>query len=263
MVVAGGGGDNAASAAGIGVVAPGDAFLSLGTSGVLFVVNDRFMPNPKRAAHAFCHCLPGTWHQMAVILSAGESLQWVAALAGFADVPAAVEAARQDGPPRAAPLFLPYLSGERTPHNDPAARGVFFGLDAATGPADLVDAVLCGVALAFADGLEVLLEAGAAVGEISLCGGGSRRDHWAMLLASALRRPLTRRLGGEVGAALGAARLAQAALTRRIDAARFPAPPVDRIFEPDPGWTGWFGSRRPLFTRLYQSLIPLFGELPP
>src|SRR5450755_1308291 len=107
IVVAGGGGDNAASAVGLGVVSPGQAFLSLGTSGVLFVVTDRFRPNPDRAAHAFCHCLPNRWHQMSVMLSAASVLDWVAQLTGQSDLPCLVEAARQRGLTRHSPFFLP------------------------------------------------------------------------------------------------------------------------------------------------------------
>ncbi len=95
--VAGGGGDNAASAVGMGVIAPGQAFLSLGTSGVLFVVTDRFRPNPQRAAHAFCHAIPGCWHQMAVLLSAASALDWVAQLLGATDLPQLVESAQARG----------------------------------------------------------------------------------------------------------------------------------------------------------------------
>ena len=113
---------------------------------------------------------------------------------------------------RHSPIFLPYLSGERTPHNDPQCRGVFFGISSDTTAADLAVAVLEGVAHAFADGLDVLVEKGGSVGEISVTGGGARLPYWGQLLAAALNRPLTYRLGGEVGAALGAARLARLAL---------------------------------------------------
>src|SRR6202167_1013230 len=195
IMVAGGGGDNAASAVGLGVVSPGQAFLSLGTSGVLFVVTDRFRPNPDRAAHAFCHCLPSRWHQMSVMLSAASVLDWVAQLTGESDLPRMVAAAQARGLRRTSPYFLPYLSGERTPHNDPQARGVFFGLDSQTERADLALAVLEGVALAFADGMDVLLENGGVVGEISVTGGGARFAYWGTLLAAALNRALSYRQG--------------------------------------------------------------------
>ena len=251
--VAGGAGDNAASAVGMGVISPGQAFLSLGTSGVLFAVTDRFRPNPERAAHAFCHALPGRWHQMAVLLSAASALDWVAQLLGVADLPALVEAARTRGLREDSPFFLPYLSGERTPHNDPHARGVFFGLTHATTPPDLVNAVLEGVALAFADGLDVLLESGGRIEEISMTGGGARLPYWGELLAAALHRPLVYRAGSEVGAALGAARLARMALGEAPWAV-CGQPPVVRVADPEPRLAALLASRRGRFVRLYRDL---------
>ena len=260
VVVAGGGGDNAASAVGLGVVSAGQAFLSLGTSGVLFVVTDRFRPNPDRAAHAFCHCLPGRWHQMSVMLSAASVLDWVAQLTGQSDLPRLVQAAKARGLNRHSPFFLPYLSGERTPHNDPHSRGVFFGISADTNAADLTESVLEGVALAFADGLEVLLEKGGTVGEISVTGGGARLPYWGELLAAALNRPLTYRLGSEVGAALGAARLARLALGGERPEAVCVAPPVERVVQPDAQLAALLAIRRRIFVRLYRDLKNTFVE---
>jgi xylulokinase len=259
-VVAGGGGDNAASAVGLGVVSPGQAFLSLGTSGVLFVVTDRFRPNPDRAAHAFCHCIPDRWHQMSVMLSAASVLDWVAQLTGQTDLPRLVESARARGVTRQAPFFLPYLSGERTPHNDPNSRGVFFGIRPDTNAADLAGAVLEGVALAFADGQDVLLEKGGSVGEITVTGGGARLPYWGQLLAAALNKPMTYRLGGEVGAALGAARLARLALTGERAEDTCVAPPIERVVQPDPALASLLAIRRRLFVRLYQDLKDTFVE---
>jgi xylulokinase len=123
--VVAGGGDNAAGAAGVGVVRDGDALLSLGTSGVIFAATKDFRPNPAGAVHAFCHCLPGLWHQMAVHLSAASCIDWVGQLTG-ATGPAEVFArAESAGAAAGDELFLPYLSGERTPHNDPHVRGAF------------------------------------------------------------------------------------------------------------------------------------------
>jgi xylulokinase len=258
--VAGGGGDNAASAVGMGVIAPGQSFLSLGTSGVLFVVTDRFRPNPQRAAHAFCHALPGCWHQMAVLLSASSALDWVAQLLGATDLAQLVDSAQARDLSLNSPYFLPYLSGERTPHNDPHARGVFFGLDHGTAPADLVAAVLEGVALAFADGLDVLLEAGGRIDEISMTGGGARLAYWGQLLAAALNRPLTYRAGSEMGAALGAARLARMAATGESPAAVCRLPPIVRVVQPDPQLAALLAQRRGHFMRLYRDLRSLFQE---
>ena len=260
VVVAGGGGDNAASAVGLGVVRPGQAFLSLGTSGVLFVVTDRFRPNPERAAHAFCHCLPGRWHQMSVMLSAASTLDWVAQLVGATDLPQLVAQAEAHGLSRHSAIFLPYLTGERTPHNDPNCRGVFFGLRPDTTPAELTGAVLEGVALAFADGLDVLTEKSDQVGEISVTGGGARLPYWGKLIAAALRRPLTYRSGGEVGAALGAARLARLAAGEGTEEEVCTAPPVDRVVQPDSALAALLASRRRTFQRVYRDLKNTFVE---
>jgi xylulokinase len=258
--VAGGGGDNAASAAGMGIVNSGQAFLSLGTSGVLFVATDRFRPNPDKAAHAFCHCLPERWHQMAVLLSAASALDWVIALTGFSNVEEGLLAAERRGANRHTPLFLPYLSGERTPHNDPDSRGVFFGMTAETSAADFVYAVLEGVALAFVDGLDVLLEAGSSIDEISVTGGGSRSPYWGRLLASALNRPLTYREGSEIGAAFGAARLARLAVSSEAVEAVCTEPPVLHVVDPDPALCSLLAERRTIFTRLYRDLRNAFKE---
>jgi xylulokinase len=260
VVVAGGAGDNAASAAGMGVISPGQAFLSLGTSGVLFVVTDQFRPNPERAAHAFCHCLPGRWHQMSVMLSAASTLDWVATLTREPDLPRLVASAAARGLQRRSPFFLPYLSGERTPHNDPDCRGVFFGIDAGTSAADLALAVLEGVALAFADGMDVLLEGGSSVNEISVTGGGARLAYWGELLAAALNRPLTYRQGSEVGAAAGAARLARLALGQERPEDICVAPPITMIVKPDAALAELIAARRRIFMQLYQNLKSTFAE---
>lgn len=212
VVVAGGAGDNAASAIGLGAIAPGDAFLSLGTSGVVFRVTDRFAPASETAVHAFCHALPGLWHQMGVMLSAAASLAW---LASVMEVSAAALLAplgeRVDGP---SPVkFLPYLDGERTPHNDAAASGAFVGLRAATGRSQIVQAVLEGVAFAARDNLAALSAAGGVIAELDLVGGGSRSPLWAQICADVLGIAVHRVEEGEVGAALGAARLGRLAAT--------------------------------------------------
>lgn len=212
VVIAGGAGDNAASAIGLGAIAPGDAFLSLGTSGVVFRVTDRFAPAPASAVHAFCHALPGLWHQMGVMLSAAASLAW---LAGVMETPAAALLAplgeRVDGP--SSIKFLPYLDGERTPHNDAAASGAFVGLRGATGRSQIVQAVLEGVAFAARDNLAALSAASGPIAEVDLVGGGSRSPLWAQICADVLGIPVHRVEEGEVGAALGAARLGRLAAT--------------------------------------------------
>ena len=216
LPVAGGGGDNAASAVGIGATQPGQGFLSLGTSGVLFVVTDRHRPNPASAVHAFCHALPGRWHQMSVMLSAASCLQWVTRLTGSASESALLERveALTDAERDRAPLFLPYLSGERTPHDDPHAAGAFFGMDNDTDAARLGHAVIEGVAFGLADGLQALRDAGTEVRRLTLVGGGARSAHWAQLLADTLDIELMTADGAEAGGAIGAGRLAWLALGR-------------------------------------------------
>ncbi len=212
--VAGGGGDNAAGAVGIGVVHPGSAFLSLGTSGVIFVADETLKTDPERAVHAFCHCLPDLWHRMAVILSAASALTFATRLCGAADeaaLLAEVEAAGIAAPAQSRLVFLPYLSGERTPHNNPNAAGVIFGLDGTATRADLGRAVLEGVAFALADGLRALEAGGGPIESLSVIGGGARSKLWGRILASALGRPLKyhARRRGRPRARRGAARLAR------------------------------------------------------
>lgn len=258
VVMAGGAGDNAAGAVGIGVIAPGQAFVSLGTSGVYFVAGERFAPNPQRAVHAFCHCVPATWHQMSVMLSAASCLSWVTALTGASSEGALLEEIGANAHETAV-TFLPYLSGERTPHNDPRAQGVFFGLTHGTTRADLGRAVLEGVAFAFADGQDALRDAGTNIREVSVIGGGARSPLWGRILASALDRPLRYHSGGEVGPAFGAARLARLAVSGEPPAAVCDAPPVERIIEPDPRLRERYAERLALYRRLYADLREAFA----
>ena len=254
VIVAGGAGDNAASAAGIGVAAPGTAFLSLGTSGVYFVANAAYSPNPARAVHAFCHAFPGTWHQMTVMLTAASALRWLRTLT-HADSEAQLVAEALALPvDTRVPLFLPYLSGERTPHNNPHAAGVFFGLTHDHARGHLARAVLEGVAFAFLDGQQALLEGGAQIDTITLVGGGSRSAPWAQVLADTLGRRLDRRSGAEVGAALGAARLGRLARTNENVAAVCTAPPIVDSFEPVANRTETLAARHRQFQRLYAAL---------
>jgi xylulokinase len=207
---AGGGGDNAAGAVGLGAVAPGTSFLSLGTSGVLWRTTERFEPRAGSAVHAFCHALPNRWHQMSVHLSAAASLSWWASVSGQPEIALLDELGQLAERPSPV-LFTPYLSGERTPHNDPRMRGGFARLGHETDRRAMTQAVLEGVAFAFRDG-KTALEAGAApIREAMVIGGGSRSDLWLSILADVLDMPLSRYRQAETGAAFGAARLARLA----------------------------------------------------
>ena len=260
VTIAGGAGDNAAGAVGVGVIKPGQALLSLGTSGVYFVACGDFTPNPQRAVHTFCHCLPDAWHQMSVILSAASCLSWVTAVTG-ADSEAALlaEIAAADRDP--AVIFLPYLSGERTPHNDPHATGVFFGLTHATTRADLGRAVLEGVAFAFADGQDALVSGRSTINEVSVIGGGARSVYWGRLLASVLDRPLRYYRGGESGPAFGAARLARLAVTGEDSRDLCFTPPVEWVAEPESALRDRCAERLAVFRRLYGELRETFAAL--
>ncbi len=255
--VAGGGGDNAASAVGIGAVRAGEGFLSLGTSGVVFAVTDRFIAAPERTLHAFCHALPGRWHGMSVILSAAAALSWVAELVGTSDIAALLlrVAAWADTPGarRQAPIFLPYLNGERTPHNDPQASGMFAGLRAGHGAEAVVYAVLEGVAFALADGIDVLRAAGAELQTCRLVGGGARSRFWGQMLADVLAVPLTLPEGAETGAAHGAARLAMLAAGAGDEASVCTAPAVRETFHPDAVAAELYAPRLARFRALYRA----------
>ncbi|MES3047639.1 xylulokinase [Sphingomonas faeni] len=254
--VAAGGSDNAAGAVGVGVVKDGDALLSLGTSGVIFVATNDFRPNPARAVHAFCHALPGMWHQMSVHLSAASCIDWVARItgaAGAADLFARAEAA---GPASGPEIFLPYLSGERTPHNDPEVRGAFLRLDNDTDAGRLSQAVLEGVAFALADGLDVLREAGTTVERLAVIGGGARSRYWGEVIAAAMEVELVYLQGGEVGPALGAARLAQIGVDGGGPAEICVAPPVSHTIVPDPALVSALAEKKAAFRQAYSRITP-------
>ncbi|HZP20889.1 MAG TPA: xylulokinase [Bauldia sp.] len=231
-VVAGGGGDNAASACGVGVVRPGTAFVSLGTSGVLFVSNARFSPDPATAVHAFCHAVPDTWHQMGVILSAAGALDWLAGVfaTDAGELTRPLEGHRE-GPGEVA--FLPYLGGERTPHNDANIRGSFVGLSYGADRTALARAVLEGVSFAFADSLAALRSAGADVKRALAVGGGSRSRRWLQILADTLDIVIDLPEEGDFGAGLGAARLGLIAAENADPFAVCAQPKIRETVEPD------------------------------
>ena len=237
VVVAGGGGDNAASGVGVGVVRAGDAFVSLGTSGVLFAANDGYQPDPETAVHTFCHALPGCWHQMGVILAATDALNWYAGLVGqdAATLTEGLGPLQAPGKTR----FLPYLGGERTPLNDAAIRGAFIGLEHATDRAAGTRAVLEGVTFAIRDSRDALAATGTTITRLLAVGGGSRSDYWLRAIATALNVPVELPVAGDFGGAFGAARLAIMAATG-VGAEVATLPPIARVIHPDPALTDAF-----------------------
>ncbi|GGZ49443.1 xylulokinase [Paraglaciecola chathamensis] len=254
-----GAGDNAAGAIGVGIVKPGQAMLSLGTSGVYFAVSEGFRSNPESAVHSFCHALPGTWHLMSVMLSAASCLQWYSEQVAKTEVSVLLnelEQAKQDNMLDVlnGPLFLPYLSGERTPHNNPNASGAFFGLTHSSSQAALTHSVLEGVTFGLADGVDALHASGVEVDEITLIGGGAKSPYWRQLIADVLQRPVTYRQGGDVGPGLGAARLAQLATQPNTPIEQIcPQPTLDSVYQPNRDKADIYTTRRATFSALYQA----------
>ncbi len=256
--VVAGGGDNAAGAIGVGLYQAGQAMLSLGTSGVYFAVSDGFLSNPESAVHSFCHALPNTWHLMSVMLSAASCLDWACQLTGVATVPELLAEVENAPEPDSPVWFLPYLSGERTPHNNPNAKGAFWGFTHQHTRADLGRAVLEGVGFALADGMDVLHATGLQPERITLIGGGARSSYWRQMLADISGQILEYRTGGDVGPALGAAKLAQIALNPDIPLADLCPPlPLEATHIPDPARHALYAERRKTFKALYQQLAPL------
>jgi xylulokinase len=255
-----GAGDNAAAAIGSGVVRRGQALLSLGTSGVIFLADDAYRPHPDGETHTFCHALPHRWHQMSVMLSAAGAVDWAASALGFGSAANLVEGAESYGQPCDTEFFLPYLSGERTPHNDPYAKGVFFGLTARTDRQALAQAVLEGVGFGLRQGLEALRRSGTAPPELAVVGGGSRSPYWGAMLSAQLGLPLVYREGATVGPAVGAARLARMGMTGEPVDAVCIAPAIEGVVEPASSLESHYSSRHAAFRRLYERLKPSFSE---
>jgi xylulokinase len=259
VVVAGGGGDAATGAVGLGAIEDGSAFISLGTSGQLFVTTRDFSPAPEALVHSFCHAVPGRWFQMAAMLNGASCLAWVANLLkrDIGELLRETEAAYRKP---SDVLFLPYLAGERTPHNDPHARGVFFGLSPDTQQTDLAQAVLEGVAYSFADAKRALEQAGTVLTQASIIGGGSKSRFWTKIFASVLNIPIIRYQGSDKGPAFGAARLARLATTGEAPEEVCTAPSVLETVEPEPQLAELYSPRVKSFRSLYHALKPEFAR---
>ena len=258
VLVAAGAGDAAAGAIGIGAIDDGDAFLSLGTSAQLFVATKAYRPRPDLYLHSYCHALPDMWFQMAAMLNGAACLSWIAAVLGEADIEAMLAQAETQAPRPTGLVFLPYLSGERTPHNDPAARGAFIGLTGKTDRAGMVRAVLEGVAFSCLEAKHCLTTAGTQLSGLGVIGGGSRSDFWMRIVASVLDLPLTRYVGGEHGPAFGAARLAMLAIGGASVREICVKPQVRDVIVPDPQLTALYADRMPHFRNLYVRLKGAF-----
>jgi xylulokinase len=261
--VVAGGGDQAANAVGVGAIVPGVVALSLGTSGVVFATTETPLRDPAGRVHTFCHAVPGRWHMMTVMLSAAGSLRWFRdALApgeDFGRLTAAAESvpAGADGL-----LFLPYLSGERSPYPDPLARGAFVGLTIGHEQRHLTRAVLEGVAFGLRDGLDQMIAAGmAAPGQVRASGGGTASQLWRQILADVLRAEVVT-VSTTEGAAYGAGVLAavgagwfetvEAAAGDWVHATPTAAPGAD---------VDRYAEAHALYRELYPALAPTFHRL--
>ena len=249
--VAAGGGDNAAAAVGVGVVEGGLLSSSVGTSGVLFAASGSFAPDPSGRIHAFCHAVPEEYHLMGVTLSAGGSLQWWRGATG-ADYDELVEAASEVQPGAEGLLFLPYLSGERTPHLDPQARGAFVGLTSRHSIPHMTRAVMEGVVYSLRDSLEIMRGLDMSIEQVRATGGGARSTLWRQLQADVYGVPIHRTTADE-GPAHGAALLSAVAagVYRDVDEACSTVRLREEVTEPDPERTRIYEEHYEVYRSLY------------
>ncbi|ODA36747.1 xylulokinase [Planctopirus hydrillae] len=273
IAVVGGAGDQAAGAVGNGIVKRGVISATMGTSGVVFAHSDEMQLDPQGRVHTFCHAVKGKWHVMGCVLSAGGSLQWYRNTLGLVEVADArrlktdpynliTEQAAEAPAGCEGLFFLPYLTGERTPHADPLARGAWVGLTIRHGRAHLIRAVMEGATYAMRDCLEIINELKIPIREIRVSGGGARSQFWRQMQADVYgRRVVT--INAEEGPAYGVALLAAAGTgeyksvveactaTIRVNGATDPNSEAKRVYN----------KSYPMFGKLYRSLKPDFPEL--
>ncbi|MDD9908292.1 MAG: xylulokinase [Ahrensia sp.] len=257
VLVAAGGGDAAAGAMGIGAVNHGDAFISLGTSGQFFIANDSYRPNPESAIHAYAHCVPDRWFQMAAMLNGASPMSWFASVSN-GEIGALLTDAQRADTDRT-PLFLPYLTGERTPHNDAKIRASFHGLEPSTDRGQMMCSVVDAIAYSFCDARDALAQAGTEITAPAAIGGGARSDFVLQNMADALAMAITRYADAETGPALGAARLAVLATGDASVAAVAKKPKTDVVFEPNDEQFGRHAERLARYREIYTALKPLTG----
>lgn len=266
LPVIAGGGDNAAAAVGTGIIRDGVISSSIGTSGVLFAHSDAIRRDPEGRLHTFCHAVPGAYHLMAVTLSAGGALQWLRnslrALAPELHYDDLTRQAATVPPGAEGLLFLPYLSGERTPHRDPLARGAFVGLTLRHGVGHLARAVMEGVVFSLLDGLTIMRELGLEIDEVRAIGGGARNPLWRQMQADMFGQPL-HRMRAEEGPAFGAALLAGvgAGVYRDVAAAVQAAVATSDTVQPDATSAAAYAQQYAIYRTLYPALRPAMHQL--
>ena len=256
VIVAGGAGDNAASALATGIVTEGQAFISLGTSGVIYAATNSYRPLPESAVHTFCHSTTNHWCHMAVILAATDALNWYAKLVGSnaADLTSLLGKAV---PEAGNGLFLPYLGGERTPYNDANIRGAFLGLAHQDDTQSLTHTLLQGVSYAFKDGIKALEMAGTKLDRLIAVGGGSASDYWLSLLATILDIQIDRPAEGDFGGAFGAARTALVADLNCAASELCTMPKIEKSFTPISALQPGYDASYARYRAAYQSLKDL------
>jgi len=263
--VVAGGGDQAAGAVGNGVVREGPVLITIGTSGVVFASADRPVVDKKARLHSFCHASPGLWHTMGVMLSAGGSIQWLRntlrEVSPELDYEQMNQLAAAEPPGSDGLLFMPYLTGERTPHFDPEARGAFTGLSLKHGMGAMVRSVMEGVSYGLKDSVRIMEESGARIDEVLLSGGGGKSDLWSRITAGVLNVPI-KRLSVDEGPSFGAATLALVAIGAFNSAAEVAENTLsikDEI-EPDPEWARAYAEGYERFLSLYPALHQSSGS---
>jgi len=268
-----GGADNPCGAIGTGVVTEGRVLCSLGTSGVLFAPTEKMRRDPNLALHSFCHSVPGLWYLMGVVLSAGMSLRWYRDRLGGEEMALAkkrktdvynllMEEAQNAGLGSEGLIFLPYLMGERSPHGDPHAKGVFFGLTFRHGKSHIIRSILEGVTFGLLDSLEVCRKLGVDIGEIRATGGGARSSLWLQIIADAVGEEVVT-VSSEEGPALGAAILAGGG-SGVYGAVKEAADKVVKItgsYKPDKKRNRMYREQYEIFRSLYPLLKNSFREV--
>ena len=219
----------------------------------MLVAKDRFTPSPDSAVHTFCHAIPEKWYQMGVILAATESLNWLAGKLGR-EVPDLVAELPDVAEEPSSVMFFPYLSGERTPHNDASIRGAFVGLSRTTSVADLCQSVVEGVSFAMKDCYRALKSTGTELSHIMAIGGGSVSGFWLQTLSNTLNLPIQLPDKGDFGAAMGAARLAMAAEPNTGPEEIMIQPDVVATIEAQPMKVGVYESAYQRFVKGYSAL---------
>ena len=250
--VVGGGGDTPVGAFGSAVIKEGRAVISLGTSAHIFTTTENYLPADK-SIHSFCHVLPNTWYTMAALLNGASAFNWFSSVLGVSAKECDHDVLENYSKPSDL-LFLPYLVGERTPHNNPNARGVFFGLSPLSTRTEMAQAVFEGVAFSLAESYGCLVDSGAVMNEIILTGGGSKSRIWTQIIASVLNKPITKYKESDKGPAFGAARLAMLGCGHSTTDDLVVEPAMGETVFPDPQFVDAYHEKTVQFKNLYKAV---------